>query len=70
MDTKKALKAWNKEVFGRIQTNITETKGKIQKIQNGGANRRLNIQETILNKELDNQLKYEEMMWRDKAKSK
>lgn len=68
--TKLALKEWNKKVFGNVDICIKETKAAIKKLQSQGQDECIVRMEKDLQIEIDEMLKREESLWRDKAKSK
>lgn len=67
-NTKLALKAWNKDVFGNVQHRIKQIKQEIQKLQEMPQHQQVLEEEHMAQKTLDTLLKREELLWRDKSK--
>ena len=71
---KSALKTWNKEVFGNMAINISKAKDHLQHIQlrisNEGFSDDLFAEEVTAHSTLDDLLKQQEMMLKDKSRVK
>lgn len=68
--TKLALKEWNTHIFGKIPQNITNLKDSIYELQSQVQDHNTIQAEQSLQHELDEVLKREEALWKDKAKTK
>lgn len=69
-NTKVVLKRWNKEVFGHVQTRIAKIKADIAELQAKSQDHDVVYVEQSKQWELEELLKREELLWRDKAKAK
>lgn len=69
-NTKMALKKWNKEVFGHVQTRISNLKREIEELQGHLPDKDLTYIEQSKQWELEELLKREETLWRDKANAR
>lgn len=68
--TKKVLKEWDKHSFGNVQDKILQLKKGIDFLQNQPqTDDKLNM-ERVLTQNLEELLKWEELLWKDKAKVK
>lgn len=65
-----ALKAWNKQVFVKVQDNIVDIKNNIQVLQDSTQTDGVISKEKLLQDNLDSLLRKEEYMWREKSKEK
>jgi hypothetical protein len=64
--TKAALKRWNTQHFGKIQTKIKSTLFKIDQVQQAPPCPQATLQESLLKKNLNDLLLKEESLWRSK----
>lgn len=62
------LKKWNKEVFGHYQTRIKELSSRIEAIQMQGRTELIARQEAVLQGELNEWLRRNEALWRQKSR--
>lgn len=69
-NTKRALKEWNKSDLGQVQCKIKKLQETIQHIQKGEQSELNLAGEDKLQSELDTLLRCEELMWKDKAKTR
>lgn len=69
-NTKLALKVWNRKTFGLVQDRIRQLKDLLLDLQSQPSTVRTSEAETTLQFELNEYLKREELLWRDKAKSR
>lgn len=68
--TKIALKKWNKEFFGNVKLKIKKLKKHILELQTQPWDRNGSSCEETKQRDLDELLRREEALWRDKAKAK
>jgi hypothetical protein len=66
--TKAALKRWNSQHFGNIQTKIKSTLIKIDQVQLASPCPQASLQESLLKKNLNDLLLKEETLWRIKSR--
>jgi hypothetical protein len=71
---KPILKAWNKEVFGDVHTNVANAVAQVDSIQQiinaSGYTDALGDEEKLAQTRLDETLRIQEHFWRDKSRSK
>lgn len=65
-----AMKRWNKRVFGRVHENIKDLRDRIAVLQDSSPSDLLMNKERELQVQLDNLLKKEEFLWKEKSKEK
>lgn len=65
-----AIKKWNKAVFDRVQDNIRDIRNSIAVLQESPQNDALLHKERDLQVQLDDLLKKEEYLWKEKSKEK
>lgn len=70
INTKRALKDWNKKSFGMVQVRIRQLKDLLTDLQSQPHAIRNSEAEATIQHELNEYLKREELLWRDKAKSR
>lgn len=69
-NTEVELKKWNKKVFGRVQDNIHELRHSIEVLQSSPLHPTLILREHELQSKLEDLLRKEELLWKEKAKEK
>ena len=62
------LKWWNKFVFGSIQSRVTKVKDELERVQALDATLENGIKEEKLQKEYDECLRREELLWKQKSR--
>uniref|UniRef100_A0A2N9G9R7 Reverse transcriptase domain-containing protein n=1 Tax=Fagus sylvatica TaxID=28930 RepID=A0A2N9G9R7_FAGSY len=67
-NVKVQLKWWNKFVFGSIQSRVTKVKDELERVQALDATLENGIKEEKLQKEYDECLRREELLWRQKSR--
>ena len=67
-NTTKALKKWNREVFGNCQTKISELSSLIEKVQSKEMNESNARKEAALQCELEEWMRRNEVLWRQKSR--
>lgn len=65
--TTSALKKWNKDVFGHCQSRIKELTSKLEAVQGQGRTEQNVRSESILQGELNEWLRRNEALWRQKS---
>ncbi|KAG6635682.1 hypothetical protein CIPAW_11G060000, partial [Carya illinoinensis] len=65
---KEALKLWNKVHFGRIQEKIKQLESEITHLQSSQPNPKSIQKENQLKIQLQDQLRHEETLWRQKSR--